>query len=99
MKQEHFDARLTDFGNEQCAALKATGHGIEKEAQLVVVSPLTRAIETAIRTVDQVCIRVHDSTRETSTWSEPHIYIYIYRCNLAHSNVELGEQRFLRNFL
>lgn len=53
-KEEHFDARLTDFGNEQCAALKATGHGIEKEAQLVVVSPLTRAIETAIRTVDQV---------------------------------------------
>lgn len=52
--QEHLDARLTDVGKEQCATLKATNHGIEKEAELVVVSPLTRAIQTAMLTIDQV---------------------------------------------
>lgn len=52
--QEHLDARLTAFGTEQCASLKATKHGLEKEAQLVVVSPLTRAIQTAILSIDQV---------------------------------------------
>eukprot|EP00904_Undaria_pinnatifida_P003935 jgi/Undpi1/13542/HiC_scaffold_8.g03201.m1 len=53
MKIEHLDARLTDFGIEQCASLKATKHGIEKEAQLVVVSPLTRAIQTAMLSIEQ----------------------------------------------
>ncbi|CAB1116470.1 unnamed protein product [Ectocarpus sp. CCAP 1310/34] len=53
-KIEHLDARLTDLGKQQCATLKATKHGVEKEAQLVVVSPLTRAIQTAMLTIDQV---------------------------------------------
>ncbi|CAN0318761.1 unnamed protein product, partial [Ectocarpus fasciculatus] len=53
-KIEHLDARLTDLGKEQCATLKAANHGIEKEAELVVVSPLTRAIQTAMLTIDQV---------------------------------------------
>ncbi|CAM9387297.1 unnamed protein product [Ectocarpus sp. 6 AP-2014] len=53
-KIEHLDARLTDLGKEQCATLKAANHGIEKEAELVVVSPLTRAIETAMLAIDQV---------------------------------------------
>ncbi|CAM9614982.1 unnamed protein product, partial [Ectocarpus sp. 4 AP-2014] len=53
-KIEHLDARLTDLGKEQCAALKAANHGIEKEAELVVVSPLTRAIQTAMLAIDQV---------------------------------------------
>lgn len=53
--QEHLDARLTDFGKEQCSDLKATSHGVEKEAEVVVVSPLTRAIQTAMLTIDQVC--------------------------------------------
>ncbi|CAN0442862.1 unnamed protein product, partial [Ectocarpus sp. 13 AM-2016] len=52
--QEHLDARLTDLGMEQCATLKAANHGIEKEAELVVVSPLTRAIQTAMLAIDQV---------------------------------------------
>lgn len=51
--QEHLDARLTDLGKQQCATLKATNHGVEKEAELVVVSPLTRAIQTAMLTIDQ----------------------------------------------
>ncbi|CAM9576038.1 unnamed protein product [Pylaiella littoralis] len=54
LKTEHLDARLTDKGKQQCAALKATNHGVEKEAELVVVSPLTRAIQTAVLTIDQV---------------------------------------------
>lgn len=33
--------------------MKATDHGIEKEAKLVVVSPLTRAIQTAMLSIDQ----------------------------------------------
>eukprot|EP00752_Nemacystus_decipiens_P016046 g14345.t1 len=53
-KMEHLDARLTDLGQQQCATLKATNHGVEKEAELVVVSPLTRAIQTAMLTIDQV---------------------------------------------
>ncbi|CAM9268494.1 unnamed protein product [Discosporangium mesarthrocarpum] len=53
-KIEHMDARLTDKGKDQCRNLKAVGHGIQKEAQLVVVSPLTRAIQTALLTLDQV---------------------------------------------
>ncbi|CAM9465379.1 unnamed protein product [Ectocarpus fasciculatus] len=53
-KIEHLDARLTDLGKEQCATLKAANHGIEKEAELVVVSPLTRAIQTAMLAIDQV---------------------------------------------
>lgn len=51
--QEHLDARLTDLGKQQCAILKATNHGVAKEAKLVVVSPLTRAIQTAMLTIDQ----------------------------------------------
>lgn len=53
-EQEYFDARLTKLDEDHCAILKATNHGIEKEAQLVVVSPLTRAIQTALLTIDQV---------------------------------------------
>lgn len=52
--QEHLDARLTDLGKQQCAKLKATKHDMEKEAELVVVSPLTRAIQTAMLTIDKV---------------------------------------------
>lgn len=52
-KQEHLDARLTDLGKQQCATLKAKKHGVEKEAELVVVSPLTRAIQTAMLTIDK----------------------------------------------
>ena len=33
--------------------MKATEHEVEKEAQLVVVSPLTRAIQTAMLSIDQ----------------------------------------------
>lgn len=56
MVQEHLDARLTELGKQQCATLKATNHGVEKEAELVVVSPLTRAIQTAMLTIDQARI-------------------------------------------
>ncbi|CAM9410424.1 unnamed protein product [Choristocarpus tenellus] len=52
--QEHLDARLTDVGIEQCKALRETIHGIREEAQLVVVSPLSRALQTALLTFDQV---------------------------------------------
>ena len=61
--QEHLDARLTEFGKEQCASLKATSHGIDKEAQLVVVSPLTRAIQTAMLSIDQVRPAARTRTR------------------------------------
>lgn len=64
MVQEHLDARLTDLGKQQCATLKATSHGVEKEAELVVVSPLTRAIQTAMLTIDQARIYVSVLRRE-----------------------------------
>lgn len=54
LAQEHSDARLTNTGKEQCAALKDSEPGIEKEAQLVIVSPLTRALQTATLTIEKV---------------------------------------------
>lgn len=80
--QEHADARLTDFGKEQCATLKGMGHHIENEAQLVVVSPLTRAIETAMLTIGQVRTRggVHEAYLE---------------CMGEHSKLSLPLQRIV----
>ena len=52
---EHWDARLTPKGEEQCAALKTSirGDGVWGYAKplnldLVVVSPLTRCLQTAV---------------------------------------------------
>lgn len=41
----HFDARLTDLGHEQ--AINARPSALELNVDLVVVSPLTRALQTA----------------------------------------------------
>ena len=52
---EHWDARLTPKGEEQCAALKTSirGDGVwgytkPLNLDLVVVSPLTRCLQTAV---------------------------------------------------
>jgi len=42
------DARLTDFGEEQCAELRPSVCKIAREIQLVLVSPCTRATQTAL---------------------------------------------------
>lgn len=43
------DARLTDVGEEQCAKLKPDVDLIASDVQLVLVSPCSRATETALR--------------------------------------------------
>lgn len=55
---EHWDARLTKVGEEQCAALKGAirGDGVWGYARplnldLVVVSPLTRCLQTAVQSL------------------------------------------------
>ncbi|CAM9146320.1 unnamed protein product [Chrysoparadoxa australica] len=53
-KEEHLDARLTDFGKGQCAELAKESKKLAGEVQLVVVSPLSRAVETALLCLEQV---------------------------------------------
>ncbi|CAN0410603.1 unnamed protein product, partial [Phaeothamnion confervicola] len=45
--QKYTDARLTTIGKEQCAKLRPEAAALASDIELVVVSPLTRAIETA----------------------------------------------------
>jgi len=44
--EQWFDAALTDLGKQQCDAL-ASQHGVTASAELLVVSPLTRTLQTA----------------------------------------------------
>ncbi|CAM9156015.1 unnamed protein product [Ascophyllum nodosum] len=53
LNEEYADARLTEVGKEQCAKLKADNPGL-KETKLVVISPLSRAIQTALLSIEQV---------------------------------------------
>ena len=59
-----FDAPLTPTGREQAAALRAEAHGLGVE--IVVTSPLTRAIETTLAAFgpDHAPIRVEALHRE-----------------------------------
>lgn len=47
-KWDFEDARLTEFGVSQCIELATAANLLKDEVQLVIVSPLTRAIETAL---------------------------------------------------
>ena len=47
---EHFDAPLTHVGEQQCARLAAGTVAALKNVQLVVTSPMTRAVQTALLT-------------------------------------------------
>lgn len=48
------DARLTDFGFEQCAALRPSVQKIAQSVELVLVSPCTRATQTALHCFQDV---------------------------------------------
>eukprot|EP00588_Corethron_pennatum_P012833 CAMPEP_0194271918 /NCGR_PEP_ID=MMETSP0169-20130528/5612_1 /TAXON_ID=218684 /ORGANISM="Corethron pennatum, Strain L29A3" /LENGTH=239 /DNA_ID=CAMNT_0039014431 /DNA_START=17 /DNA_END=736 /DNA_ORIENTATION=- len=48
------DARLTDVGEEQCAKLRPSVDLIASDVQLVLVSPCSRATETAVRCFQSV---------------------------------------------
>lgn len=54
LREDLEDATLTDFGIEQCKALGAKSADIVKGAQLVVVSPLNRTMETASHSFPQL---------------------------------------------
>lgn len=66
--QEHADARITDIGKKQCADLKAAKHAVLLEAKLVIVSPLTRAIQTALLSIEQVAWRALFDAFPTSSF-------------------------------
>ena len=66
------DARLTPFGEQQCEALSARLRGDARVArvELVVTSPLTRCVQTALlcfkgRVADDARFVAHESVRET----------------------------------
>eukprot|EP00611_Tribonema_gayanum_P032528 TRINITY_DN977_c0_g1_i1.p1 TRINITY_DN977_c0_g1~~TRINITY_DN977_c0_g1_i1.p1 ORF type:complete len:232 (+),score=37.55 TRINITY_DN977_c0_g1_i1:627-1322(+) len=48
------DARLTDLGREQCRALQGRVVSNSEEVQLMVVSPMSRAIDTAMIAFEKV---------------------------------------------
>lgn len=48
------DARLTDFGIEQCNRLRPQAKLVAKDVELVLVSPCTRATDTALRCFEDV---------------------------------------------
>jgi broad specificity phosphatase PhoE len=59
---EYWDAHLTPLGKEQCATLKASirGDGVwgyhkPLNLDLVVVSPLTRCLQTAVLSLGDPC--------------------------------------------
>jgi Histidine phosphatase superfamily (branch 1) len=52
--QAHLDARLTALGKQQCAQLQPHASKLYAEIELVVVSPMSRALETATLCFEQV---------------------------------------------
>ena len=67
------DARLTPFGEQQCEALAAASADVVAGATLVVTSPLTRCVQTALLSFPALASRppaacpflAHESVRET----------------------------------
>ena len=67
------DARLTPFGEQQCEALAAASADVVAGATLVVTSPLTRCVQTAVLSFPALASRppaacpflAHESVRET----------------------------------
>lgn len=45
--EEHADAQLTSLGIQQCITLSAESHDAVKRADVVIVSPMRRTLETA----------------------------------------------------
>ena len=70
---KNHDARLTPFGEQQCEALAAKCADAVSGVQLVVTSPLTRCVQTALgsfpglasRHPSEVPFVAHESVRET----------------------------------
>ena len=71
---ENLDARLTPFGEEQCRQLASTcmsSHGLLEQAELVVTSPMTRCVQTALQSFPTLAesthveFLAHEGVRET----------------------------------
>ena len=71
---ENLDARLTPLGEEQCRQLASTcmsSHGLLEQAELVVTSPMTRCVQTALQSFptlaesSHVEFLAHEGVRET----------------------------------
>ena len=67
---KNHDARLTPFGEQQCAALAASSARAVAGATLVVTSPMTRCVQTALlsfpcRVAAATPFVAHESLRET----------------------------------
>ena len=73
MKEDDaFDADLTDLGRQQARAAAAQHSGTADNIQLVVSSPLSRALDTAMLVLPEATARgpfmAHDELRERSGW-------------------------------
>ena len=56
---------MTEFGREQCRALRPAAAAVANDVELVVVSPLSRAIETALISFQDVRKRMRKHARDT----------------------------------
>jgi broad specificity phosphatase PhoE len=56
------DARLTALGKQQCAQLQPLASKLYAEIELVVVSPMSRALETATLCFEQVSIYINSNS-------------------------------------
>jgi broad specificity phosphatase PhoE len=68
---KNHDARLTAFGEQQCEALAAKSADVVGNSQMVVTSPLTRCVQTALGSFPTLAAELevpfvaHESVRET----------------------------------
>jgi broad specificity phosphatase PhoE len=66
----NMDARLTDFGKEQCAALSSKAPTLVSQDAVVVCSPLTRCIQTSLHSFPHLeRFMAHECLRETVNYA------------------------------
>lgn len=67
---QHLDARLTDYGKEQCHSLSKTSSTLVSKDAVVVSSPLTRCVQTSLHSFPHLeKFMAHECIRETVNYA------------------------------